>query len=118
MKKIIFIFFFFCLLGLTITGCGQVNNGGGTDAGLILYSSEDCPHCAKVEEFMAENKITEKLSIAQKEVSKNQQNAMELLGKAQQCGLPSNNVGVPFLWNNGECLLGDQDIINFLKTKL
>jgi glutaredoxin len=117
-KKFIFIFLFFCLIGLTLAGCSRGNNGGGTEAGLILYTSDSCPHCANVEEFMAENKVIEKLNLVRKEVSKNQSNAVELLSRAQACGLPSNNVGVPFLWHDGQCLLGDEDIINFFKTKL
>jgi glutaredoxin len=84
---------------------------------IILFYSDGCPHCAKVEEYIKENNIQNKISFVQKEVYYNQDNAQELLEKAKLCGLPINSIGVPFLWDGKKCLIGDQDIIKFFKQK-
>lgn len=94
------------------------NNAAATQTNqIVLYYGEGCPHCAKVEEFIKENKIEEKVQFARKEVWYNQINAAELGEKAKICGLKTDTVGVPFLWDGSKCLIGDQDIINFFKTK-
>jgi len=84
---------------------------------VILFYGDGCPHCAIVEEYIKENSIGDKISFAQKEVYYNQNNAKELETKAKICGLPTDSIGVPFLWNGEKCLIGDQDIINFFKQK-
>ena len=84
---------------------------------IILFYGDGCPHCAIVEGYINENKIQNKISFAQKEVYYNQNNAKELEAKAKICGLPTDSIGVPFLWNGEDCLIGDQDIINFFKQK-
>lgn len=61
--------------------------------------------------------MDDKISFAQKEFYYNQNNAKELEAKAKICGLPTNSIGVPFLWDGEKCLIGDQDIINFFKKK-
>ena len=70
-----------------------------------------------VEEYIEENNIKEKIFFEQKEVYYNKNNANELAEKAGLCGLPTNSVGVPFLWNGSKCFVGDQEIIEFLKEQ-
>jgi glutaredoxin len=84
---------------------------------IILFYGDGCPHCAIVEEYIKENNINDKISFAQKEVYYNQNNAKELEVKAKICGLETDSIGVPFLWDGEKCLIGDQDIINFFKQK-
>jgi glutaredoxin len=84
---------------------------------IILFYGKGCPHCALVEKYINENKIQDKISFAQKEVYYNQSNAKELEAKAKICGLPTDAIGVPFLWDGEKCLIGDQDIINFFRQK-
>lgn len=84
---------------------------------IILFYGDGCPHCAIVEKYIEENDIINKVSFAQKEVYHNQSNAKELEEKAKICGLPTDSIGVPFLWDGEKCLIGDQDIINFFKQK-
>ena len=84
---------------------------------IILFYGDGCPHCAIVEEYIKENNINDKISFAQKEVYYNQSNAKELETKAKICGLATDSIGVPFLWDGEKCLIGDQDIINFIKQK-
>jgi len=85
---------------------------------IILFYGDGCPHCAIVEEYIKENNINDKISFAQKEVYYNQSNAKELEAKAKICGLPTDSIGVPFLWNGEKCLIGDQDIIEFFSQKI
>jgi len=84
---------------------------------IILFYGDSCPHCALVEKFVAENNIGAKIIFTQKEVYNNQDNAKELEAKAKICGIPTDSIGVPFLWDGEKCLIGDQDIINFFKQK-
>lgn len=84
---------------------------------IILFYGDVCPHCKIVEEYINKNNIQNKISFAQKEVYYNQSNAKELEAKAKICGLSTDSIGVPFLWDGEKCLIGDQDIINFFKQK-
>ncbi len=83
---------------------------------LILYYSIGCPHCAKVDEFLKENKFNNKIPLEKKEVYLHKKNQEELIEKAKNCGITSS-IGVPFLWDGKNCYIGDREIINFLKEK-
>lgn len=86
---------------------------------IILFYSNDCSHCLKVENYIQENKIQDEVSFVQKEIDQNTANVKELQEKARLCGLSIDSIGVPFLWDgqNNTCLMGDEDIINFFKQK-
>lgn len=84
---------------------------------LILYYSDTCPHCVKVEEYLKANKIEEKIAIVKKEVSKNPVNANDLATKAKTCNIQGNQISVPFLWDGQKCIIGDEPIIEFFKEK-
>jgi glutaredoxin len=85
---------------------------------LVLFYGEGCPHCALVEEYLKKNDLKNKIGLVEKEVYYNQKNAKELQAKAQGCGLSTDSIGVPFLWTGKDCILGDQDIINFFEQKI
>ncbi|MFA6422076.1 MAG: glutaredoxin domain-containing protein [Candidatus Buchananbacteria bacterium] len=82
-----------------------------------LYVSNECSHCKIVEEFIDSNGIKDKVQFEIKEVSANQANAQELISKAVKCGINQNEVGVPMLWADSKCIVGDQSIIDFFKIK-
>jgi len=88
--------------------------------GIILFYGIGCPHCAKVEEFIRENKIKEKIALEEKEVYFNRENAKKLIEVAKKCGFNENKIGVPFLWDeeNQKCIVGDEPIINYFREKL
>jgi len=92
-------------------------NGGNTAARIILYYGRSCPDCKIVENYIAENDLAKKLRIEQKEISSNRTNRDEFILTAQNCGLGSDNLGVPMLWNGKtkKCYSGDKTIIDFLK---
>ena len=95
------------------------NQGAAQETnGVILFYGDGCPHCALVEEYMSQNDVEAKVPFVQKEVYYNKQNASELAEKAAACGIPTNSIGVPFLWDGAACLVGDQPIIDFFKAKI
>jgi hypothetical protein len=91
-----------------------------SESQIILFYGDGCPHCAIVEEHIKENKFDEKIAFSQKEIYNNRANAKELEKKAEICGIPTDSIGVPFLWDgDGEkCLIGDEDIVNFFEQKI
>jgi len=88
-----------------------------TDNSIILFYGTGCPHCEIVEDYIKENNIEEKVLFSRLEVFNNESNAKILLEKAQICKLDTTSVGVPFLWDGQNCLMGDQDVINFFKER-
>ena len=83
----------------------------------ILFYRESCPHCKIVDEFINANNITSKLSFEHKEIWSNTDNRNEMITAAKSCNLDLNNIGVPFLYYEGKCYLGDQPIIDLLKQE-
>jgi glutaredoxin len=119
MFKKVLMMVLFGALALSVAGCTKSENSGpiATSGPIILFYSTECQHCQNVEKYLTDNKVTEKLTIEQKEIS-DKVNAQALLEKAKACNLDTNNMGVPFLWADNACLIGDEDIINFFKTKI
>lgn len=97
---------------------GQADSQVSLENGPILYYGIGCPHCDVVDEYLEKNKLTGRISFTTKEVYYNRQNAAELGQRADSCGIPSNFVGVPFLWNDGYCYIGSDEIIAFFENKL
>lgn len=89
-----------------------------SSSALVFYYGDECPHCKTVEEYMAQNKISDKLSFEKKEIFHNEKNKNELIAVAKSCGLIGDSVGVPFLKNGSECLMGPEKIIDFFKQKI
>jgi len=94
------------------------NQSKATESEIIFFYGDGCPHCAIVEKYFEENNVQDKISFTQKEVYHNQNNAKELQTKAKICGIPTNSIGVPFLWDGKKCLIGDKDIVDFFKQKM
>jgi glutaredoxin len=122
-KKILifcFIVFFAIFLGIFLFNKENLQSNSSNLAKLILFYSVKCSHCAKVEEFIKENKIKEKIAFEEKEVYFNKENARQLGEIAKKCGFNENEIGVPFLWDGEKqkCIVGDEPIINFFKEKL
>ena len=98
----------------TIVGLGFYFSGKEEDK-IIFFYSLTCPHCKVVEEYMAANNTEAKIKMAKKEISESKANADELVRKSAACGIEPEEMGVPLLWNEGKCLVGDKDIINYFK---
>ncbi|MFA6227947.1 MAG: cytochrome c biogenesis CcdA family protein [Patescibacteria group bacterium] len=84
----------------------------------IYYYSATCPHCLNVHEFFDQYDILKKYNIIEKEVSQNPKNAKEFYDLCVAKSVPPEDIGVPYLHFEGQCLSGDQPIIDFFKAKL
>lgn len=88
-----------------------------SQANMILFYSDSCPHCQNVEAYIEENGVKNMIKFEEKEVSQNKTNAALMERKATDCGLDTTQgLGVPFFFNGKECLMGDEPIINYFKT--
>jgi len=84
----------------------------------VLFYGIGCLHCKNVDDFIEQNKITEKIQFDQLEIFANRENAKIMEERATECKLDTKNLGVPMLWNKGKCYVGDQEIIQFFKDKI
>jgi len=110
------IFFIFSIIILIKNNNQKINDSITSD--IILFYGDGCPHCLIVEDYINDNNVLDKISITQKEVYYDELNAQALREKASLCNLDTNSIGVPFLWDSSNCYIGDQEIINFLKSKI
>ncbi len=85
---------------------------------IILFFGDGCPHCAILDQYLEENKVAEKVTFEKREVYHSRDNATLLEEKALACDIPGGAVGVPFLWANDICYVGDEDIKKFFNDKL
>jgi glutaredoxin len=83
---------------------------------LQYFWSETCPHCKNVANFIDNWDKKDKLVLDKREIS-DTKNALLLTKRAEYCKLPTNSVGVPFLFTpDGKCITGDQPIIDYFKS--
>lgn len=82
---------------------------------VILFYGDTCPHCQNVEEYLVTNPT--KTKYRHLEVYQNKQNAILMANKAKSCGLNTKTVGVPFLFDGENCLVGDENIINWFSQQ-
>lgn len=95
----------------------QKNTSTSPVAGYEYFWGDGCPHCAVVEEFLASWEGKDKIKIEKKEVWKDSGNARVLGARAAACNIPQDELGVPLLVTpEGQCIVGDQPIIEFLKN--
>jgi glutaredoxin len=116
-KIIIFISIGIIILAGVVLFFVQNQNQPSQENKIVYFYGDGCSFCAKVDEFVKENKVDEKVFFERKEAYNNKDNAAELLEKAGKCGLAQDEIGVPFLWDGSKCFVGDADIINFFKQK-
>ena len=111
-------------LTVFLSGCYNKNNPDDTapvakDASsIIFFYGQECPHCHDVKKYFEENKTHEKVEFSEREVYHDQANANLMLEKASVCGLDKGKLGVPFLWAEGKCLMGEQPIEDFFNAKI
>jgi len=104
--------------GKIISGSRNQNTNPPAEGTVILFYGDTCPHCQNVDDYLKENKVRERFSFQELEVYNNQKNAALLTKTAQTCGLDTSaGVGVPFLFDGQNCLVGDRDVINYFQNK-
>jgi glutaredoxin len=104
-------------LVVIVSGSKNQQNNQPIKESLVFYYGITCPHCKDVEEFINTNNIHDKVEFTEKEVYENKENSDELSKVAQSCGIPLNQIFVPFLYDNGECIIGSDKIIANLANK-
>jgi len=81
------------------------------------YYRDDCPHCANVAEFMDGWEDKDKLELKKSEITQDFEGHRTMLARAEACGIPLQQTGVPFLVTpEGECILGDAPIIDYFSS--
>lgn len=98
------------------TGTRTTNEAVKSD--IILFHGDGCTYCKVVDTYLEAENVESKISFDKREVYNNQANAALMTTKARFCGLNTNSIGVPFLWDGSSCLIGDRDIIAFFEAEL
>lgn len=83
----------------------------------ILFYSDTCSHCKIVAQYIEENNVKSYLVFDELEISTNPANSQLLIRKAKNCGLSTDNLGVPFFFDGTACFVGDQEIIKYFESK-
>ena len=86
-----------------------------TDGILIFYSST-CPHCEKVKEFLKGDGANLTIGVQMLKIDdpiKDKSNLALALGKIKECNL-GDSWGVPLMYHNGKCIMGDVPVIDYL----
>jgi cytochrome c biogenesis protein CcdA len=109
MKKISF--FIIGTVFFILSAC----NVSAQDSKAVLYYGNGCPHCSEVEEFIKDNNLDS--FIEQKEIYQNRINAEEFNEVCAEEGIALMSRGVPFLYAENECFIGDKQIISYLQTR-
>jgi glutaredoxin-related protein len=105
---------FFVFYYLQTSKTADVN---GNESVIFFYGKE-CPHCQIVEEYITKNKIAGKVKFAQAEVFHNQNNQKVFLEKYKICGVTNENqMGVPMLWADEKCIVGQDKVMEYLQSK-
>jgi glutaredoxin len=86
---------------------------------IIFFYSLQCPHCENVRNFVAENDVHSRVVFTEKEIVQDRANLVQLIKIQERCGIPATEyVKIPMLWTGSQCILGDDEIIEFLKQKM
>lgn len=85
---------------------------------LSLYINQDCPHCRNVEEFILENNLEDKYTIEYKDIYSNGQYTNELIARSQLCSIETEKIGVPLLYDSGECYMGEDQILAYFQKRM
>lgn len=92
-----------------------------SEAQLILFWGDGCPHCENVKKYIKDNNLETKVKIAFKEVYLDKNNQKLLETTIQKCPEidSSRGIGVPLAFDtqNAKCFYGDTPIIEWLKAK-
>lgn len=94
--------------------------------GMILFWADGCSHCEKVQEFIKNNNVEQKVQFTRLQVpiggtgvnKETLDNTKVLAQKAEICTISSSDVGIPFFWDGSKCIVGDVDIIKFFQEKI
>ncbi len=118
--------FFIVLALLCLTGCGKKlspenispttkNNLVTIPPGQFYFFSRTCPHCATVNQYVADHNIKNRLYYVEREVGSDENNINLLKSIASQCKITENDLSVPFFWDGEHCYQGADDVIAYFE---
>lgn len=119
MKKILYMAAIFGVI-ITLAGCAKNNANTNAVADVkepIFFYSTSCSHCQKVKQYIADNKIEEKMTFSSLEAFTTEENYNLFNTKATVCGIPEKQRGVPMVYEGGKCYVGEIEAIDFFKKK-
>lgn len=117
MRKKKNIILFFAVLAFLVISIGQTEISAQTNSSEnSLFYGNGCAHCAKVEKYFQENGILEKYNIERKNISGNPEFAQEFNEICQSKNIPLDERGIPMLYFEKQCLMGDEPIISFFEN--
>lgn len=96
---------------------GKEADLAGLENQITYYYGEDCPHCKNIFKFIEENKIGEKVTFVKKEVSFDKANSQEFLAVVKKCGIAPEEAGVPLVYADGKCFLGEPEVTDLFRKK-
>lgn len=100
-------------------GVASQSNQISTNNDIVYYYGQQCSHCKKVQTFLDENNVANKVAYTKKEVinSGDKDAASEWQQRAEECDIKKEDLGVPFVAANGKCYVGDVEVIDFFKKE-
>lgn len=105
------------IAGLVYWGLQEEEQPADDPNATVYYYGEGCPHCKVINEFLSANNIAEKVSFEKKEVWGNKTNASEMNRRAKTCDIKPEGMGVPFVYAEGKCFIGEPDVKKFFSEK-
>jgi len=94
----------------------MVMSGTAFASQISLFVLNGCQHCANVEKYIEDNKITSKLDIKMYELAGNEENRKLYNQKAEEVGYSGGQV--PLMITDSKYLVGDTSIISYLEAAL
>lgn len=83
---------------------------------ILFFWGDGCPHCKAVIEQIGERGLDQQLTIEFLEVYNNRDNSELLTQKARECEFSDDRLGVPFLYLDGACYMGEVDTLAALEA--
>lgn len=105
----------FLIIGISLILVFSAKNVSAQDNKAILYYGNGCPHCTEVERFINNNDFN--FLIEKKEIYQNRINAEEFNRVCAEEGIGLADRGVPFLYAENECFIGDKQIVSYLSAR-
>lgn len=88
------------------------------DEELTLFYGDGCQYCTVVNNYIDQKNIENLTQLQVKEIYFNEENSSEFDSKFSQCQPQPPFRGVPLLWHGGFCIMGEQEIVDYLDSLL
>jgi hypothetical protein len=84
---------------------------------LVLFYSAGCPHCKDVEDLIDKHQLKTRFEITFKELSIKANHNL-LVKTINNCNIKKDVIDLPVLWTGKNCLIGEDEVTNFLNQKM